>query len=88
MFIEPSAQAASKGQPPTIRVTTDSLERVHTPDRDDELFELAADRALIVAAGNGYGSVSYESVAEFITSLDGDRIYQYVWMFSAWDRIT
>lgn len=87
MFSEPTGPGSRKGQPPTIRVTTDTLERALKPECDDELFTEAACKALTEAANNGYASIAHESVVEFITTTDGDLIYQYVWMFSAWDKL-
>lgn len=74
MFITPTPQEARKGEPPTIRVTTTSIdERVLKPETDQAMFASASKKALADALDNGYASVSFESVSEFV-SFDTDQV--------------
>ncbi|QAB17471.1 hypothetical protein Leucomu_05645 [Leucobacter muris] len=90
MFIPPTAQEARKGEPPIVRVITTSLDdRIHKPETDEDTFAEAAREALAVAHENGYSSVAYDSVSEFMKLFgpSGRLGYEYVWMFTAWDQI-
>ena len=74
MFIAPTAQEARKGEPPMIRVTTTSIDdRVLKPETDQEMFATASKRALAEALDNGYASVAFESVSEFVR-FDTDQV--------------
>lgn len=85
VFIQPTPQEARKNVAPMVRVTTDTRGRAYKPETDDDLHGEAALIALGEAADHGYSSISYESVAEYMTAKNGHLTYQYVWMFSAWD---
>lgn len=69
MFIPPTAQEARKGEPPTIRVQTKSGCRIDgKPENNEAAFEEAAKLALADALDNGYRTVAFDSVNEFIAA--------------------
>lgn len=69
MFITPTVQEARKGEPPVIRVQTTTGCRIDgKPENDDAAFEEAATLALVDAIDNGYRTVAFESVSEFIAA--------------------
>ncbi|QIK62355.1 hypothetical protein G7068_03370 [Leucobacter viscericola] len=88
MFIAPTTREAMKDVPPTVRVVTtvDLFDRRQNPETGAEEFAEAADLALTEALKNGYRSVSFDSVSQFIKMIDNETVCEYVWMFSAWDK--